>query len=289
VKNGELGKALANGEYLFREGDQSEVMYVVQEGKIGITKSSDQGDITIATINAGEVFGEMSLFDKMARSASAVADGDARVLSIDRKKLFTTISKDPTLAFKIIETLSKRVRVLDEEIIAINKNKSAVVQSFFTVDQICDFVLTTLSDIVHADNTSIMLADTDGKTLSIKSAKGLQAENKMLFEKGGGIAGSVFETGRAVIMNRAEADMRFQPGELQIKAILCVPLAYRDEILGVVNLSSTSEDMFTSDDLLKVQSFASGAAIAIQNALCCSALMNATDSAVQHATMMNRG
>ena len=73
MKNGELGKALANGEYLFKEGDQSDVMYVVQAGKIKIIKSSEQGDITIATISAGEVFGEMSLFDKMARSASAVA------------------------------------------------------------------------------------------------------------------------------------------------------------------------------------------------------------------------
>lgn len=44
---------------------------------------------------------------KRKRSPHAVASGDSRILSVDRKKLFPTISKDPTLLFKILETMSR--------------------------------------------------------------------------------------------------------------------------------------------------------------------------------------
>ena len=52
----------------------------------------------------------------MPRSANAVAQGNARVLSVDKKKLFATISRDPTLVFKMLETMSRRIRKLDESL-----------------------------------------------------------------------------------------------------------------------------------------------------------------------------
>lgn len=91
-------------------------MYVIQSGEVKITKKLVSDYTAIATLNAGEIFGEMALFDKLPRSATAMASGEARVLSIDKKKLFSTISQDPTLAFKIIETMSRRIRRLDENL-----------------------------------------------------------------------------------------------------------------------------------------------------------------------------
>jgi len=58
----------------------------------------------------------MALFDRLPRSATAIAVGDARILSIDKKKLISSISRDPTLAFKILETMSQRIRRLDEDL-----------------------------------------------------------------------------------------------------------------------------------------------------------------------------
>jgi CRP-like cAMP-binding protein len=58
----------------------------------------------------------MALFDKLPRSATATAAGEARVLSVDKTKLFTLISRDPTTTFKIIETMSSRIRKLSAEI-----------------------------------------------------------------------------------------------------------------------------------------------------------------------------
>jgi len=116
MKEGELGKIYADGEIIFKEGEKGEVMYVIQSGEVKITKKLVSDHTTIATLQSGEIFGEMALFDKLPRSATAMASGEARVLSIDKKKLFSTISHDPTLAFKIIETMSQRIRRLDENL-----------------------------------------------------------------------------------------------------------------------------------------------------------------------------
>ena len=65
-------------------------MYVIQSGRVRITKQTLDGDITVATLERGEIIGEMSLFDKLPRSATAIACGEARILSIDKKNFFPT-------------------------------------------------------------------------------------------------------------------------------------------------------------------------------------------------------
>lgn len=114
MRNGELGRVYNDGEVICREGEKGDGMYVIQSGKVLITKKTQAGDLTLASLQSGDFFGEMALFDKMPRSATAAAQGEARVLSIDKKKLFLSISHDPTLVFKILETMSARIRKLDD-------------------------------------------------------------------------------------------------------------------------------------------------------------------------------
>ena len=116
MKEGELGKMYSDGEIIFKEGERGDVMYVIQSGEVKISKKLVSDHTIIATLHSGEIFGEMAIFDKLPRSATAMASGEARVLSIDKKKLLSTISHDPTLAFKIIETMSQRIRKLDENL-----------------------------------------------------------------------------------------------------------------------------------------------------------------------------
>ena len=111
-----LGRTYEDGEVIFREGDKGEGMYVIQAGKVKITKQTTSGEVTLSVLEDGDIFGEMALFDKLPRSATATASGEARVLSVDKTKLFTLISRDPTTTFKIIETMSSRIRKLSAEI-----------------------------------------------------------------------------------------------------------------------------------------------------------------------------
>jgi CRP-like cAMP-binding protein len=64
----------------------------------------------------------MALFSKEVRSATIRTIGEARILTVDRKNLLNSIQKDPSLAFRIIETLSKRVRDISEEIVSYKSN-----------------------------------------------------------------------------------------------------------------------------------------------------------------------
>jgi len=131
MKHGELGRVYANDEVICKEGDAGDVMYVVQSGKVKITKQAGTGTLVLATLQSGDMFGEMALFDKLPRSATATALGDARVLGIDRKKLFLSISHDPTLVFKMLETMSARIRKLDDLLAGQSEAKVEMQKLFF--------------------------------------------------------------------------------------------------------------------------------------------------------------
>jgi CRP-like cAMP-binding protein len=108
-----LGHVYGDGDVIFSEGDTGDALYVVQFGQVKIVKQSDSGEMCLAVLGPGEIFGEMSMFDHKERSASAVSVGEARVLTVDRVKFFSTMSRDPTLAFKILTSMSQRLRQMD--------------------------------------------------------------------------------------------------------------------------------------------------------------------------------
>ena len=123
MKSGELGKEYKNGEITIKQGESGNCMYVIQSGEVEVLKDMDGKEISLAIRKTGDFFGEMALFSREVRSATIKALGDTRVLTVDRKNLLSSIQKDPSLAFRIIETLSKRIRDLSEEIAPYKTNK----------------------------------------------------------------------------------------------------------------------------------------------------------------------
>jgi CRP/FNR family transcriptional regulator len=123
MKDGELGRVYADGEVICKEGDMGDVMYAIQSGTVKISKLSGGKEQTFIILGRGDLFGEMALFDRQPRSATATALGEARVLSIDKKKLFTSISRDPTLVFKLLETMSQRMRRLSDDVVRLSGGK----------------------------------------------------------------------------------------------------------------------------------------------------------------------
>ena len=91
-------------------------MYVVQAGRVEIMQHGDHGEQSLAVLGPGDFFGEMAVFQKERRSASAVARGEAKVLKVDKKTLLRRIKEDPLLAVNLLETLSQRIRSLDEQV-----------------------------------------------------------------------------------------------------------------------------------------------------------------------------
>ena len=115
--SGALGKLYRDGEEIIRQGKSGESMYVVQSGRVEVVLNSEDGsERHLAYLDAGNFFGEMSVFEREVRSATVRADGEARVPKIDKKTLMRRIREDPLLAVNLLKTMSHRIRVLNAEL-----------------------------------------------------------------------------------------------------------------------------------------------------------------------------
>ena len=111
-----FGKEFKRGEVLFREGEPGKEMYVVQAGKVNITKTVRETEKILATLGAGEFFGEMSILNHKPRSAGAVVAEDAKLLVIDPKTFEAMIRGNVEIAVRLIKKLSDRLQEADEQI-----------------------------------------------------------------------------------------------------------------------------------------------------------------------------
>ena len=97
------------GERIFELGDYGDCMYILQDGKIGISLSGDDNDF-ISILGEGECFGEMNLLDDLPRSASAYVLEDSSVLSLEKSRLRGLIINYPELALGLLRGMSLRLR-----------------------------------------------------------------------------------------------------------------------------------------------------------------------------------
>ena len=97
---------LAPGEFLFREGEKADRMYVLLEGEIDIFV----GDFVLETAGAGSLLGEMALIDDTPRTANAVAKKASRLAQIDRRRFHFLVQQTPHFATHVMKTLADRLR-----------------------------------------------------------------------------------------------------------------------------------------------------------------------------------
>ena len=116
-KTAALGKDYQDGDIIVREGESGNCMYEIQSGKVEIVRDKDGRGVRLAELGPGDFFGEMAIFEREVRSATVKAVGPVRALTVDKKTLLTRISADPTLAFRLLEKLSGRIRELDREVV----------------------------------------------------------------------------------------------------------------------------------------------------------------------------
>jgi CRP/FNR family transcriptional regulator len=111
----ELGSLYAPGEVIVRHGEIGDCMYVIQSGRVeAVQPTLDGGERQLRVMGENEFFGEMAIFEREPRSATVRALDEARVLKVDTRTLLRRMKEDPTLAFNILETLSRRIRQLSE-------------------------------------------------------------------------------------------------------------------------------------------------------------------------------
>ena len=115
----------ADGEIIVREGDAGREMYVIRQGQVEVTKSLGGNNVVLATLERGSFFGEMSLLESLPRSATVRAKGDTELLVIDPGALLLKIRRDPTFAFEMLQHMSRRIRDLDDQLMAVLDDANA--------------------------------------------------------------------------------------------------------------------------------------------------------------------
>jgi CRP/FNR family cyclic AMP-dependent transcriptional regulator len=111
-----LGREYADGEVICREGEPGDRMYVIQAGRAAVRRQEGGVDVEVGELQSGDVFGEMSIFDRKPRSATVCAKGRARILTLDKRAFLRGVHEDPSLAYRVLQEMSQRIRRLDEEL-----------------------------------------------------------------------------------------------------------------------------------------------------------------------------
>jgi CRP/FNR family transcriptional regulator, cyclic AMP receptor protein len=97
---------LAPGDFLFREGDKRDKMYVLLDGEMDVRL----GDYVVETAKEGSLIGEMALIDDSPRAANAVAKSACRLAAIDQRRFHFLIQQHPHFATHVMKELANRLR-----------------------------------------------------------------------------------------------------------------------------------------------------------------------------------
>src|SRR5512140_150096 len=111
-----FGKEFPKGTVLFNEGEPGKDMFVLQSGRISISKKVRDVEKVLAVLGPGEFFGEMAIISNRPRNASATVAEDARLLVIDPKTFEGMIRGNSEIAVRMIKKLAERLTEADSQI-----------------------------------------------------------------------------------------------------------------------------------------------------------------------------
>jgi NTE family protein len=106
-------ESFAAGEVIFRQGEPSDSMYLVQSGQVDVVVDADVGldreREPLASLGAGSFVGELGLLLNQPRSASLVAVTDSELLALSRADLDDLLARHPTIAVDLSRELGRRL------------------------------------------------------------------------------------------------------------------------------------------------------------------------------------
>jgi CRP-like cAMP-binding protein len=118
------------GEYVFREGDEADRLYIIEQGAVRISRDvPGAGEEALTVMKRGACFGEMAVFDRSRRSTDAIAHGRCSLLTIGRADFEHLLENDRELAHKVLWSV---VRLLCERLRSTNDSlRSIMVMAMF--------------------------------------------------------------------------------------------------------------------------------------------------------------
>ena len=150
------------GEVLFKEGDASRSMYVIQKGTVAIRKMKGGGYVDLAKVYSNEVLGELAFFDRQPRSATAIALSEVEVLEIDFTALQKIYDSIPHYFKTILACVADRQRKSNETIKRLQRNLVSIKDGVVKRDA-AEEEEDTASVLAMLDNPPAPASDTESE------------------------------------------------------------------------------------------------------------------------------
>ena len=100
------------GQIIVTQGTPGQAFYMITSGRVEIVRDGT----SLGAFGPGDFFGEMSLLDQAPRSATIRAIEEVSCLMLSSWDFKALLERHPSIAIKLLEVLSRRLRVADERI-----------------------------------------------------------------------------------------------------------------------------------------------------------------------------
>ncbi|MGE5339549.1 MAG: SRPBCC family protein [Gemmatimonadota bacterium] len=108
---------LKDGDVLVHEGAPDNHLYMIESGVLAVVKGANSPDrVTLNTLSAGELAGEMSWLDGAERYASLMASGPTRVLGLEREKLESLLQSDGEIVYRVMRAIIRIVHAVQRRL-----------------------------------------------------------------------------------------------------------------------------------------------------------------------------
>ena len=112
------------GEYIFREGDEGDRLFLIVKGAVRISRNvPGTGEEAITVLKRGDCFGEMAMLDPSVRSTDAIVDSRCDLLTIGRDDFEALLAAEPELAVKVLRAI---IRMMSERLRKTNENLKSI-------------------------------------------------------------------------------------------------------------------------------------------------------------------
>jgi CRP/FNR family cyclic AMP-dependent transcriptional regulator len=268
--------SLSDGDTIFNEGDAGNAVYFIAEGAVKIQKRIEVGGTeakTLAILAAGDLFGEMSLFDGKPRSAATMAFGAAKVYRVGRDTFDALVKSDSEVAagllFAIINTCNARIRSLNSKVVVYHEIGKAIGEGR-DLQTLLDIVLKQLVNATGAESGTLVLKQEFSEHLELRSQAGLSLSPEEIDKtmEGTGVLGSVVSDREVLLikdLSNDESCRDLPRAGIENTSMILQPVLAEHTLLAVIVLGHSGKGHFDLDDVNLCASVASQVGQAILN------------------------
>ena len=214
-----------------------------------------RSELAVPLINKNRVIGVMEL---EAKERAYFKEEHARLLTLIASRIAVSI-ENARLYTRIVKQAGT---------LALLNEISRDLTSILNVDQLLKRIGDLLLKVIDYHMFSILLLDATKQKLvhrfSVRFKENVQIKHDI--PVGRGLVGAAAQSKKPVLAPDVARDPRYIKANPETRSELCVPLIYKDEVIGVLDLEHTRRGYFTEDHLRTVSTLAAQVAIAIENA-----------------------